>query len=184
MSRYKELKTHLFRLVHIARSGIMKRTLTAIDPKPSLNFWCLIYGNQLDITILEWCKIFGSNGEATHWKKIVPPTDHNQFRAELIKMLGITEQEWEAYWNELKNYRDNQVAHHIEIYKVSNYPSLSLALKSSFFYYKYLIKEWRLLGETTYPNDLESYCIAFEEQVREVASQAVKSTMAIKEKVY
>jgi hypothetical protein len=32
---------------------------------PSLNFWRLIYGNLLDVAVLEWCKVFGSDAEPT-----------------------------------------------------------------------------------------------------------------------
>lgn len=184
MNRLEELTAHLFRLVYLARSAEMKRALTATEAEPALNFWRLIYGNQLDITVLEWCKVFGSDGEATHWKKLVPPADHNQFRNDLLASLGITADAWAAYWKEMKGYRDNLVAHHIEMNRVPNYPVLDIALKSSFFYYKYLINELRSLGETRYPNDLEAYCIAFEKQAREIASQALASTAALKERVY
>lgn len=158
--------------------------MTEVDPEPHLNFWRLIHGNQLDIAVLEWCKVFGSDGEITHWKKMVPHANHDQFRDELFKAVGITSKEWAAYWNEMKSYRDNLVAHHIELNNVTNYPVLDLALKSSCFYYSYLIKELRSLGETRYPDDLQIYCGAFESQVREIAAVVVASTVAIKERVY
>ena len=184
MTRRKELTAHLFRLVHLARSTEMKRALTEVAPKPHLNFWRLIHGNQLDIAVLEWCKVFSSDGEATHWKKIVPPADHDQFRDSLFAAVGVTADEWAAYWKKMKAYRDNLVAHHIELNRVANYPSLGLAMKSSFFYYTYLIKELRALGETRYPDELQIYCKAFESQAREIATAAVASTAAIKERVY
>ena len=184
MTRSKDLTAHLFRLVHLARSTEMKRTLTEVDPNPHLNFWRLIHGNQLDITVLEWCKVFGSDGEATHWKKIVPPADHDQFRRDLFGAVGVTAEEWGAYWNEMKEYRDNLVAHHIELNRVTNYPVLDLALRSSCFYYSYLIKELRSLGETKYPDDLQIYYGEFESQAREIAATAVASTAVIKERVY
>ncbi len=184
MTRRKELTAHLFRLVHLARSTEMKRALTEVEPKPHLNFWRLIHGNQLDIAVLEWCKVFGSDGEATHWKNIVPSANHDQFRDSLLGVVGVTADEWAAYWNEMKAYRDNLVAHHIELKRVANYPELDLALKSSCFYYSYLIKELRSLGETRYPDDLHTYCGAFESQARAIAAAAVASTAAIKERVY
>ena len=184
MTRQQELTAHLFRLVHLARSTEMKRALTEVDATPHLNFWRLIHGNQLDSAVLEWCKVFGSDGEATHWKKIVPPARHDQFRDGLFRAVGVTAEEWDAYWKEMKAYRDNQVAHHIELNRVANYPVLDLALRSSCFYYSYLIKELRSLGETKYPDDLQFYCGAFESQAREIAAAAVASTAAVKERVY
>lgn len=184
MTRRKELTAHLFRLVHLARSTEMKRAFTEVDPKPHLNFWRLVHGNQLDIAVLEWCKVFGSDGEATHWKKIVPSANHDQFRDDLFGAVGVNAGEWAAYWNQMKAYRDNLVAHHIELNRVANYPVLDLALMSSCFYYGYLIKELRSLGETRYPDDLQIYCGRFESQAREIAMAAVASTSAIKERVY
>jgi hypothetical protein len=183
MTRRKDLTTHLFRLVHLARSTEMKRALTEVDPDPHLNFWRLIHGNQLDIAVLEWCKVFGSDGEATHWKKIVPPADHDHFRNSLFAVVEVTAEQWAAYWTEMKAYRDNLISHHIELNRIANYPALDLALKSSCFYYSYLIKELRSLGETRYPDDLQIYCEAFENQAREIATAAVTSTAAFNERV-
>lgn len=183
MTRRKELTTHLFRLVHLARSTEMKRILTEVDPEPRLNFWRLIHGNQLDIAVLEWCKVFGADGEATHWKKIVPPSNHDQFRDGLLQVIGVTAEEWAAYWNEMKAYRDNLVAHHIELKRIASYPALDLALKSSYHYYSYLIKELRALGETRYPDDLQIYCVAFAIQAHEIAAVAVASTATLRERV-
>ncbi len=184
MSRRTDLTAHLFRLVHLSRSAQMKRALTAVDPDPHLNFWRLIHGNQLDIAVLEWCKVFGSDSEATHWKKIVPPAEHDGFRNNLLASLGITAESWASYWNEMKVYRDNLAAHHNELNKVASYPILDHALKSSYFYYKYLIKELRALGETRFPDDLEAYCAKFAEQVHEVAAKAVAATSTMKECVF
>lgn len=183
MTRRKALTAHLFRLVHISRSALMKRALTAVDPDPHLNFWRLIHGNQLDIAVLEWCKVFGSDSEATHWKKIVPVAEHGNFRNDLLASLALTPASWTSYWKEMKEYRDNLAAHHNELNKIENYPVLDIALKSSFFYYRYLIKELRRLGDTRFPDDLETYSSRFEEQVRDVASRAISATAEMKERV-
>jgi hypothetical protein len=181
MTRRSILIQHLFRLVYIARTAEMKNALTEIDPNPHLNFWRLIHGNQLDIAVLEWCKVFGSDNEATHWKKIIAPANHNQFRDNLFTSIGVTANEWAIYWEEMKQYRDNLVAHHIELTKIGSYPVLDLALKSSFFYYTYLIGELRKLGEARYPYNLQTYCEAFKNQTRQIIATAIASTAEIKE---
>ena len=160
----------------------MKRAITAADPNPRLNFWRLILGNQLDIAALEWCKVFGSDGEPTHWKKIVPASGHVSFRTALLADLEIDEKAWADYWTAMKNYRDNQIAHHIEV-PDAKYPKLELALKSSFFYYRYLIKELRKLGETRFPDEPEGYYSSFEKQVRQIARRALAATSDIEERV-
>lgn len=132
MTRSNDLTAHLFRLAHLARSAVMKRVLTEVDPNPHLNFWRLINGNQLDIAILEWCKVFGSDIEPTHWKKVVPFANHDKFRNDLFTSIVVAPDAWNDYWKELKAYRDNLVAHHIGLNRVATYPVLDLALKSSF----------------------------------------------------
>ena len=184
MSRQKELITHLFRLVHVARSVGMKCALTAVDSDPALNFWRLILGNQLDIAVIEWCKVFGSYGEPTHWKNIVPAKNHDQFRRDLLEGLGITPEALNDYWTEMKKYRDTLAAHHIELKKPDKRPVLDLALKSSCFYYRYLIKELRSQGVTNYPDDLDAYATKFEEQAREIAKEAMTATAKLKESVF
>ena len=78
MTRREQLIDHVFRLIHLTRSVMMKRALTAVDANPHLNFWRLIQGNQLDIAVLEWCKVFGSENEATHWKEMKRYRDNLQ----------------------------------------------------------------------------------------------------------
>lgn len=184
MSRQDDLITHLFRLVHLARIVHLKRVLTDIDPDPALNFWRLMLGSLLDVSVLEWCKVFGSNAEAMHWKNIVPAVDHEQFRDELLGTLGLSSEEWVSYWELMKKYRDRRVAHYSELPPDAKYPVLDDALNSSYYYYQYLIAELRVLGEKRFPDDLEEYCERFSQQIKEVAERAVTATSDIQEQVW
>ncbi len=183
MSTVEELSAQLFRLVHLARSIAMKRALVAVEPEPKLNFWRLVQGNQLDVAVLEWCKVFGSHAEATHWQNVVPATEHDQYRTALFASLAVNAGEWSNYWEEMKGYRDNLVAHHIEAAKVPKYPHLELALKSSVFHYKYVIGRLRTLGESRYPNDLQAYYDAFTAQAQEIAKVSTTASSSIEERV-
>ena len=49
-------------LTSFVRTVHLKRVMHAIDPAPRLNFWRVIYGNSLDIGVIDWCKLFGSIG--------------------------------------------------------------------------------------------------------------------------
>ncbi len=182
-TRHSVLLEHVHRLAHVVRSVMMKRALTAVDPKPRLNFWRLIHGNQMDIAVIEWCKVFGSDKEATHWKNVIPSTEHDQFRAALLGAMGVPADAWTAYWKEMKTYRDNLAAHHNGANNISNYPHLDLALRSSYFYYGYLIKELRSLGDQRFPDDLEEYCGRFEAQARDIAEKAITATANLEERV-
>jgi hypothetical protein len=182
MARKDDLIAHVYRLVGVARSAHLKRALAEVEPKPGLNFWRLIYGNLLDVAVLEWCKLFGTDAEPTHWKKVI--ADHDTFRSGLLAALKIQETVWTAYWEEMKYYRDNRVSHNVEDVDLERWPRLDLALESSYYYYARLIKELRDLGETKYPDDLREYGERFAAQAIAIAKTALSSTSGITEKVH
>lgn len=185
MSRRAELiRRHINRLVDLARSAHLKRVLTSVEREPSLNFWRVIYGNLLDVAVLEWCKIFGTDDQPTHWKKIVCASDQAAFRKNLLVALKIDESAWSAYWREMQNYRNEHVAHHVVPSNVSRYPMLDIALASSYFYYKYLVGELRKLDDVSkFPSDLESYCERFAALAKEAATKALTATSGMLETV-
>jgi len=174
---------HIERLRDLVRSAHLKRALAAVDADPKLNFWRIIYGNLLDSAVLEWCKIFGTDDEPTHWKSIVPIEEHDSFRQKLLDHLGIENATWREYWNEMKAYRNNHVSHSNAQNRSERYPQLDLALKASYFYYDHLIKELRALGCSSYPDDLVTYCTAFFGQAEAVAKVAIRSTSGMTEVV-
>jgi len=177
----ENITTHIKLLVQIVRCIHLKRELSEIDPNPQLNFWRLMHGGLLDLAVLEWTKIFGSNAEPTHWKGVVD--DQKAFREDLFSRTGITENEWSKYWNEMKRYRDAAVAHHFDNPNFTYYPKLEIALTSCYFYYAYLIAKARELGETRYPDNLEEYCNRFAKQTNAVAKLALDATADCKEEV-
>jgi len=182
MARKDDLITHVERLVNVTRSAQLKRSLTSVESDPALNFWRVIYGNLLDVAVLEWCKIFGTNAEPAHWKKIV--TDHDAFQKDLLALLKIDKATWTMYWDELKNYRNKSIAHHCKEGGPENYPKLDLALESSYYYYAYLIKELRVFGRSKFPDDLREYSEKFARQATDIARKALTATSGITEKVY
>lgn len=169
-------------VAQIVRCVQLKKVLTAVNPNPNLNFWRLMYGGLLDLSVLEWTKIFGANAEPTHWKGVV--TDQDIFRRELLQYVGCTENEWADYWNSMKRYRDEHVAHHSSSPTVTEYPILDLALKSCYFYYDYLIKIARSAGETKFPDNLEDYCRRFERLSTDIAEAAISATTGFQELVF
>jgi len=175
------IKTQMGLLVETVRYIQMKNVLTEIDPEPKLNFWCLIHGGFMDLPCLDWCKIFGSNAEPTHWKGIVKDID--QFKKDLLKYLEITQKEWESYWFHIKDYRDKLVAHNEVKPSVEKYPSLDIALRSSYFYYDYL-ENLLNEGKVEPIEPLEEYSEQFYKQAQKVAKTAIGSTKDIDESVY
>ena len=181
MASLDDIVTHIERLALVIRSVHLKRVLTALNERPRVNFWRLIYGNLLDVAVLEWCKVFGSDTEPTHWKRVVH--DQEQFRIDLLRHLGIDKRTWADYWQQMKGYRDSKVAHHWDLETVDSYPELTLALESSYFYYEYLIKELRRNGDTRFPDDICAYCGRYIEQAKDIAGAALAATACFVESV-
>ncbi|MEI7994354.1 MAG: hypothetical protein WCH01_05570 [Methylococcaceae bacterium] len=182
----EKITTQIKLIVQIVRCIHFKRELSKLDPEPHLNFWRLIHGGLLDLSVLEWTKIFGSNGEPTHWKCGDIVDDHDTFRRELLIRTGLTQEEWNTYWNDMKSYRNEEISHHFDNLsrKCQNYPTLDVALISCYFYYEYLIKKAREHGEAKFPDNLGDYCKKFSAQTRAIAKLALEATANCKEEVW
>jgi hypothetical protein len=187
MDRRQAIMVAINILATIVRNVLLRRELVKVCDNPQLNFWRVMYGNLTDTATLDWCKLFGSDDsekQAVHWKSIVQ--DHEQFRKEMLKVSAISRADWDAYWLEMKTYRDHAVAHYDPRQNVSiaRYPAFDLALKSSYFYYTYLRAELSKLGEGLLPESLEEYGQRFAKKAGEVAAVALDATRSIKETAY
>ena len=131
----------MFRLVYVVRNVACHRSLPEFKSRFCQNYWILIFNNFLDMVVLEWCKVFGSRSEPTHWSSHIK--EQNTFREGLLKRLGLSKEEWETYWDSVKDYRDNLVLHHKRNPNVTHYPNLEeyyqrcLAQMSEFSYVAY-----------------------------------------------
>lgn len=178
------LYLHILGLVSVVRCVQIKRAITECQDNPELNFWRVILGNMLDTAVLDWCRIFGTDGEPTHWKRVVPADQHDAFRTALLGKLGITAAGWAEYRDHLKVYRDEHVSHVVRPSKIQQYPSMDLALKASFHYYSYLIHEMRKpVKHDGLPDDLEAYSEEFLKQAKRIAQKAVDATDGFAEAV-
>jgi hypothetical protein len=153
----------------------------------------MMYGNLLDMAVIEWCKLFGSDHEEhqpVHWKNIVPSEEHDSFRKELLAQLKVSMEEWLQYRERVKHYRDNYAAHmsvpwlRPETKDKDRYPSLGLALEAAYFYYEALLARLEVGGfPHRYPSDIREYCERFVVQVTEAAQKATAATADMTEKV-
>src|SRR5215471_11762480 len=82
-------------LYALVRNILLKRALHAADPEPRLNFWRIQYGNLMDLAVIDWCKLFGSDDaerQLIHWKNIAD--DQHIFRSALLRALAMTREDW------------------------------------------------------------------------------------------
>jgi hypothetical protein len=71
-------------LINLVRNEHLRRALFSVNPKPHLNFWILIYNSLIDLVVLDWCKLFGSDDashQPTHWKISFPTLNTMTFVA-------------------------------------------------------------------------------------------------------
>lgn len=182
-------RDQLLRVVEILASLIrniaLKRALHRANDSPHLTFWRLIHGNQLDVPVLEWCKLFGSDDaerQPIHWKNVA--TEQEAFRTRLLAELGVDVGRWVAYWDEMKKYRDMHVAHHdLRRDSIGFYPELDLALNSAFFYFDYVRAELRKFRIDQQPSDIRKYAHDFEEQCFDFATAGMAATAHIKQTI-
>lgn len=172
-------------LVNLVRNIRLRRELESVCADPPLNFWRLIYGDLTDIAVLEWCKLFGSDDsekQPAHWKNIVP--DRDNFMHVLLTRLNVSLDQWKSYWDALKRYRDQSVAHHDHRrVQIKSYPIFDLALLSAYFYYEVVVTELSKLGVDKLPKDLMTYGDAFADLCRDIATAAMKATESFQETV-
>src|SRR5437899_1372655 len=87
-------------------------------------FWTIASNNFLDISVLEWCKLFGDTKSEYYWKKIV--TEPLTFFDGLLRVLKVTEIDFSTYVDEVRTYRDKFVAH-LDHKRVADIPKLEIA---------------------------------------------------------
>ncbi|WP_020163349.1 MULTISPECIES: hypothetical protein [Methyloversatilis] len=123
----------LHRLMAFAQSVRVRRMIEGIALEPKQTFWIMTLNLLLDAAAIDWCKVFGSWDEDTHWTRTIPKERHEEVRAELLKRIGLSADEWEAYRGSIVRFRDQMVAHHDLNATVAQYPHYDLALGAADF---------------------------------------------------
>ena len=174
---------HIFRLIYVVRNAANYRSMVKYKDDFNQNYWIHIFNNFFDLAILEWCKVFGTDSEPTHWKTLVD--DHESFRKGRLKHMGLTESEWESYWTKAKNYRNNIITHFRKNpNKVKNYPALDNIITSACYYYGWLVKALAERNIIQEPESLEVYYNNCLKQAELFTEKAYCSTKHFKEKVF
>jgi len=101
------------------------------------NFWRAANGNFIDMSVLEWCKLFADPQGKHHWNKIV--SDPVGFKRELLNHLGIDEAAFQAEIEAMRKYRDKFLAH-LDSENVMQIPVLDVAKNAVWFYHSYIVQ--------------------------------------------
>ena len=169
-------------IIDIVRNFIWQlmhhRALMKVIGENDRGFWRLASSNSYDLTIIEWCKIFGSYSENTHWTKIFH--DENDFRDCIYRSVQMTKDQWDAYHHDLTDYRNKWIGHFNSEFKPDSHPDIEPAFKSILTCYNYLLKKMTEYNiEHNLPDSLIQYSKALKGQAILVIESAYNSAKHI-----
>lgn len=155
MTRDQRLRRVLILICHFTRNlAYYKAGWDGKSLVRNEEFWVGINGNCLDISVLEWCKLFGDKRDPHFWKSIVD--SGSTFEDELYSLVG-SQGFWDAYVLKMREYRDKFVAH-LDNEFTAHIPSMDDALAVSRHYYEWVAVEATLSGAIGgLPSDLEEF---------------------------
>lgn len=107
-------------------------------PFKDKQFWVNANANFLDVTVLEWCKLFGDARGKHYYSKAV--ADLTQFKMEMLAHLAATEAAFADYVDQMRTYRDKFVAH-LDDLNTFRVPDLTIAKSSTIFLYHRLLAQ-------------------------------------------
>ena len=119
------------------------------DINTNLNFFRVYKGCLMDTICIDWCKVFGSDGNSSHWKHAIPPTNTESFRDTLKTALDDNDCDClSKVWDTTKSYRDTAAAHldHDEIKRAQKYPMIKPLRVTAEVLYKELYDQLEAVG--------------------------------------
>ena len=180
--REKLLRRVGLKCADFARQLSYHRALNEHKDGFKLNFWIYVFNNAIDIAVLDWFHLFGYHNDDLHWKQVV--ADIDSFRQQLFCQVNMTEDEWKSYREEIKTYRDKDIAH-IEVRPTSHVPEMSIALQAVTCYYEHVLNELTGFGDySNWPEDLSEYYQRSLEQTKNIVGAAYPATAHIRESVF
>ncbi len=158
---------------HFARNFAYYSVLRSSSLLSTEGFWLTVHGNLIEVCVLEWCKLFGNRNGKYHWQNVMP--DPILFRSEMISLHGIDDAELDRLWKEMKNYRDDFVAH-LEAQETTQIPNLNVPYLLLAFYFRALQASFPvLIADSSLPQHFDRYydqCLAEAKAVMKQAQGA------------
>jgi hypothetical protein len=157
----------------------VKRMIEGVALEPKQTFWIMTINLLAESATVEWCKVFGSWDEDTHWKNAVPANQHDQVHAELLAVVGLGKNEWVAYRESIVDYRNQIVAHHDLNATVAKTPQFDVALTAAAFMFEKLRKlaDPDLLGGI--PTDLPRWSATVAKNMAAIVTKAFAASATL-----
>jgi len=165
--------------MEFAQSIRIRRMIEGIALAPKQTFWIMTVNLLADTATIEWCKVFGSRDEDTHWTRVLPKEKHEEVRAALLGELGISKAEWEEYHDGILRYRNELVAHHDPNASVAKYPHYDKAIVAANFMFNLLraAADPDELGGI--PTALDRWSIGVAENMSAIVRKAFEASAAL-----
>lgn len=109
-------------LMHIA---FCKAYDKSDDSVKKNNIAIFIFNSNLNLAVLSFCKIFGSKSEESHWKKFILEQYHQRVIDEVVLKTFKNLDDWESYWQNVTNFRNNYINHLTSEAFIHNVPELA-----------------------------------------------------------
>jgi hypothetical protein len=169
----------LHRLMIFSQSVQVRRMIEGIAFEPKQTFWIMTVNLLADSAAIEWCKVFGSWDEDTHWTRATPKDRHGEIRVGLLKATGITQEGWEDYRNHIVSYRDQMVAHHDLDATVAKYPRYDTGLLAANFLFDQLrdMADPNSLGDV--PTSLDRWSQTVARNMSAIVRKAFEASAAL-----
>ncbi|MCR9261210.1 MAG: hypothetical protein NXH95_15920 [Pseudomonadaceae bacterium] len=161
------------------RSLTYHRALLEVGAGES-KLWLHTRAQYIRIFVIEWTKLFGTDSNEVHWKKLVKEVP--AFRSHVLQAAGITEQQWSEYWLQLRNFRDKVVAHIDPFSLPDAVPDMTIARAVLIAGYQWIREETIRSGvEHKGPKDIEQWAMDLHEEALDLLGAAVEATKGMSE---
>ncbi|KAB2823089.1 hypothetical protein [Aliivibrio finisterrensis] len=95
-----------------------------------------ISNTLLSDATIQWCKLFGTDSESTHWKKLI--INHSGFREYLFETIKQDKNGFREYQLSMLTFRDKWVAHYESNFPHGTVPLFEIAVSSATALQEYL----------------------------------------------
>ena len=74
------------------------------------NFWRVVANSTLDTAVLDWCKLFGSRAESTHFSRCAE-RGIVDFDNQVLATINVSKEDYALLHKDFVTYRDKSAAH-------------------------------------------------------------------------
>ena len=150
-----------------------KAGMKSLDLSGPSDFWRTIVGDLIDISVLEWCKLFGDKGSKHSFYKLTPEPD--DFLFSMCNAIGISGDDFVQCQTELRRYRDKFVAH-LDSDHTMYIPKMVNPHKMVVFYFNYLMGRYRDPLPSDLPSDMSVYWVKCYKEAQQIFNITSRSS--------